>query len=77
MSVDAPWELSRGLVGMGARISSQVKEAGLSMANFMPSQPWPLPAFKDCPMQVLFALHINWPKYFSIFGNISACCDNE
>lgn len=64
----------KGCRQVETRTSHQAKETGAAMDRFMSQLTLVLsPHFKHSPIQLLFASHINWLKYFSIFGNIGVC----
>lgn len=79
MGIDALGEQSRVIGwGHGMRASYEAKQTGAVQGQFhTPLTLVSAPYFKHSPVRVLFALHTHWPVYFSIFGNTSACCDDE
>ena len=66
----------KGCRQVGTRTSYQVKETGADVDFSTPRTLISSSHSEHSPIQVPLALHIKRPNY-SIFGNITACYDNE
>lgn len=62
----------KGCREVGTGTSYQVKESGADVDFYTPRTLISSSHFEYSPIQVPLALHIKWPKYFAIFGNITA-----